>query len=134
MDMVISFPGGRRVDAAYKGFTIETDQSVSNGGEGSAPAPFDLFLASLGTCAGIYVLTFCSKRGIPTEGIRLIQKTERNAESKMIERISIVIKLPTDFPSKYRNAVVKSAEQCTVKKHLAQPPAFAVSVDTADAQ
>jgi ribosomal protein S12 methylthiotransferase accessory factor len=134
MEMEISFPGGKRVDARYKGFNIATDQPEANGGEGSAPSPFDLFMASIGTCAGIYVLSFCRNRDIPTDRIRIVQTMERNAGSKMIERISIVIKLPTDFPSKYRNAVAKSAEQCTVKKHLAQPPALAVSVDTADAQ
>jgi len=124
MDMEISFPGGKKVDAIYKGFTIKTDQPERSGGEGLAPAPFDLFLASIGTCAGIYVLSFCQARNIPTEGIRLIQCTESNPETKMIDRITIKIQLPPGFPEKYGEALVKSAEFCAVKKHIHNPPAF----------
>jgi putative redox protein len=124
--MVVSFPGGKRVDADYKGFVVKTDQSQASGGEGAEPAPFDLFLVSLGTCAGIYVLSFCQHRGIPTEGIRLIQNVHRNGESKMVERIDIEIRLPPEFPAKYQGAVVRAAELCAVKKHLAQPPSFSV--------
>ena len=124
--MEISFPGGKQVNAQYRGFTIPTDQSVVNGGKGSAPAPFDLFLASIGTCAGIYVLSFCQHRNIPTEQIRLIQKTQRSASTKMLEKITIEIKLPSDFPRQYRDAVVRSAELCAVKKHMEHPPDFSV--------
>jgi putative redox protein len=126
MEMEISFPGGKRVDAQYRGFTIPTDQSVANGGQGSAPAPFDLFLASIGTCAGIYVLSFCQHRDIPTEKIRLVQKMERNASTRMLDKITIEIKLPPDFPRRYRDAVARSAELCTVKKHLERPPDFTI--------
>ncbi len=86
-EMKISFPGGLRVDAEYKGFVIKTDQPVYSGGDGSAPAPFDLFLASIATCAGIYVLFFCQKRGIPTEKAAVVMKTRRNPETKRIEKI-----------------------------------------------
>jgi putative redox protein len=110
------------VDALYKGFRIETDQSPFSGGEGSAPAPFDLFLASFGTCAGIYVLSFCQQRSIPTDGIKLIQRMERDSEKKMIRRIEIEIQLPPRFPEKYRQAVVKAAHLCAVEKHLEDPP------------
>jgi ribosomal protein S12 methylthiotransferase accessory factor len=126
MEMEIKFPGGKKVDAQYKGFTIKTDQSEASGGEGSAPAPFDLFLASIGTCAGIFVLSFCQARNIPTDNISLITRFNRNPEKKMIENIDIEILLPESFPAKYRNAVVKSAELCSVKKHMHQPPAFNV--------
>lgn len=128
MEMLISFPGGKRVDAQYKGFSIRTDQSVQNGGEGSEPTPFDLFLASIGTCAGIYVLSFCRHRNIPTENIVLTQKMENNAATKMIEKISIEIKVPTDFPQKYTTALIRSAELCSVKKHIMQPPMFSITV------
>ena len=126
MDMEIVFPGGQRVDALYKGFRIETDQSKRNGGESSAPAPFDLFLASLGTCAGIYVLNFCQERSIPTEEVRLILKTEKDREARMIRRVSIEIRLPSAFPFKYKDTVVKAAELCTVTKHLFNPPELKV--------
>ncbi|MCK5331318.1 MAG: osmotically inducible protein OsmC, partial [Candidatus Marinimicrobia bacterium] len=62
MDMKITFPGGKKINAEYNGQIIKTDQAVASGGNGSAPEPFDLFLASIGTCAGIYVLGFCQQR------------------------------------------------------------------------
>jgi putative redox protein len=122
MDMEIVFPGGKRVDALYKGFRIETDQPPHGGGEGSAPAPFDLFLASIGTCAGIYVLSFCQERGIPSEGLKLKLRTERDPQKRMISRIEIDIQLPQGFPEKYKDAVIRAADLCSVKKHLHEPP------------
>src|SRR3989304_4602297 len=76
MEMEITFPGGSRVDATFGPYTVQTDQPGQGGGEGLAPTPFATFLASLGTCAGIYVLGFCRQRGISTEGIRLVQRTQ----------------------------------------------------------
>jgi ribosomal protein S12 methylthiotransferase accessory factor len=122
----VSFPGGVRVDAGYKGFVIQTDQPIYEGGTGAAPAPFDLFLASLATCAGYFVLVFCRERKIPTDGMALAMRTEKNPETKMISRISIEILLPPGFPEKYKTAVIKAADQCTVKRHIVQPPAFEV--------
>jgi putative redox protein len=130
MEMIVTFPGNKRVDAHYKGFTIHTDQSASNGGEASAPAPFDLFLASIATCAGIYVLEFCQHRSIPAENIRLIQKTERNSATRMIEKITIELFVPPEFPMKYKDAVIRAAQLCSVKKHLHQPPEFSMSLKT----
>ena len=129
MDMVVTFPGGKRVDAQYKGFTVKTDQSVKGGGEGSAPTPFDLFLSSIGTCAGIFVLSFMQERNIPTDNTRIILKTERDPQTHMIGKIDIDINLPEDFPDKYRNAVRSAAELCSVKKHLVRPPAFDIKVN-----
>jgi ribosomal protein S12 methylthiotransferase accessory factor len=126
MDMEISFPGGKRVDAAQNGFIIRTDQPAYGGGEGSAPTPFSLFLASMGTCAGIYVLGFCQQRGIPTDDIRIRQSMEVNPMTRMIERVHLDIDLPADFPARYTSALIRSAELCAVKKHLEQPPEFAV--------
>jgi ribosomal protein S12 methylthiotransferase accessory factor len=125
-EMKISFPGGLRVDAEYKGFVIKTDQPVYSGGDGSAPAPFDLFLASIATCAGYYVLAFCNKREIPTEKAAIVMKTRRNPETKRIEKISIEIQLSPEFPEKYKKAVIKAVDGCTVKTHILNPPAFEV--------
>lgn len=122
MQMTIRFPGGMKVYADYAGLTIETDQSVPAGGDGSAPAPFDLFLASLGTCSAFYVLRFCQERGIEVDDIRIIQSWDRNPASRLIETISIEIRLPQGFPEKYRSAVVNAANVCAVKKHLDNPP------------
>ena len=124
--MTVSFPGGKRVAAAYDGFEIATDQCKESGGEGSAPEPFDLFLASLATCAGIYVLGFCQKRKIPHEGIRLTQKWEKDEKTKRLTDIRISIEVPPDFPEKYHSALVRVARQCTVKKTMENPPEFTV--------
>ncbi len=121
MEMEIVFPGEARVDAHMGDMVIPTNQ------DGSAPAPFGLFLASIGTCAGIYVLSFCRQRGIPTENIRIIQRMHSNPLTRMIEKIELDIQVPPDFPDRYKEAVIRSASQCAVKKHLEQPPAFEVN-------
>lgn len=126
MAMQITFGEGDRVDALYKGKTISTDQ------EGPLPEPFELFLASIGTCSGYYVAKFCRSRDIPTDGIRLEMRRILYPESKMIERIEIDVHLPVGFPERYRTAVVRAAKQCTVKKHLDQPPAVEVQAVVAD--
>lgn len=127
MDMLVSFPGGMRVDAEYNGYTIKTDQPTKSGGEGSAPSPFDLFIASLGTCTGFYVLRFCQERDIPMDGIRISLHGERNPETKMIETIDINIELPPEFPARYVKPVAGAANQCTVKKHLARTPEIKIN-------
>jgi len=130
MEMLIDFPGGARVDAHFNQFTVKTDQPPQGGGQGSAPTPFATFLASLGTCAGIYVLGFCRQRGIPTDGIRLLQRMESDPQTGLISRVSLDIQLPPAFPEKYREAVIRSAEQCAVKKHFEHPPVIDVSTST----
>ena len=122
----IYFPGGLRVDVVYKGFVIKTDQPVYSGGDGSAPAPFDLFLASIATCAGYYVLAFCNKREIPTEKAAVVMKTRKNPETKRIEKISIEIQLSPEFPEKYKKTLIKAVNGCTVKSHILNPPVFEV--------
>ncbi len=131
MNMEILFPGGKRVDALYENFTIRTDQSAQGGGEGSAPEPFDLFFASLGTCAGIYVLSFCQYHNLPTEEIRLYQTAERDPETNLFQKLKIDIRVPATFPEKYHKALIRSAEQCTVKKHIAKGlPEFEVTLSS----
>jgi putative redox protein len=127
MEMEITFPGGARVDATFGSFVVQTDQPSAGGGEGSAPTPFALFLSSFGTCAGVYVLGFLRKRGLPTDGVRLVQRARRDPATGMTDQVEIEILLPADFPEKYREAVVRAAEQCAVKKHLEKPPAILVS-------
>ena len=125
--MEIYFPGGKRVYADYGGFTIQTDQPSRGGGEGSAPAPFDLFLASIGTCAGIYALGFMQQRGIDPEGAKLTMRTRYNPTVGLIDQIELELQTPPGFPDKYREAIINAMELCAVKKHLQQPPAFAVT-------
>ena len=128
--MSVTFPGGKRVDASYNGFEIETDQAVDSGGDGSAPEPFDFFLASIATCAGIYILGFCQKRGIPHEGVRLVQSWERDEKSRRLATIRINIEVPPGFPEKYHKALVRAAAQCSVKKTMENPPDFIVETVT----
>lgn len=127
MEMVIDFPGGARVDAHFGPFTVHTDQPAQSGADGSAPTPFAIFLASIGTCAGIYVLGFCRQRGISTEGMRLTQRLEVDPFSGLVSKVLLDIHLPPGFPEKFRAAVVRSAEQCAVKKHFEHPPAFEIT-------
>jgi len=120
MEMEIVFPGGARVDALMGPHTVVTNQ------DGSAPAPFSLFLASIGTCAGIYVLGFCQHRNLPTDGIKIVQRVIPDPNTRMIDTIQLDIVVPPSFPEKYRDALVRAADQCAVKKHLENPPQFEV--------
>ncbi|MBI5441560.1 MAG: OsmC family protein [Deltaproteobacteria bacterium] len=124
MDMEITFPGGLAVDAHYKGFTVHTDQAPASGGGGSAPSPFDVFLSSVGTCAGFFALRFCRERQIDTSGLKVGLDFERNPETKRVSRVRIEVKLPPAFPEKYREAIVRAVEGCTVKRHIQDPPVF----------
>jgi putative redox protein len=124
VELIVTLPGGKKVDAQLNGHIIHTDQPVKSGGEGTAPAPFDLFLASIGTCAGIYIEGFCSSRGIPTDKIKIIQKMNYNTATRLIDNISLDIQVPPDFPEKFKPAIINAAELCSVKKHLQNPPKF----------
>ena len=124
MDMEVYFPGNKKVYAHYKGFTVETDQPVESGGDNSAPAPFDLFLLSIGTCAGYYVLSFLQQRGLPTENAGIVLRREVDQAAHLTTKVSLEIKLPADFPEKYREAVIRAVETCAVKRALDNPPAF----------
>lgn len=116
----------QQVIVNYKGFEILTDQPVKAGGDNAAPSPFDFFLISIGACAGWYVKSFCQQRNLSEEGIKVMMNTHRNPEKRMIDNIEIDIKLPHDFPDKYRDAVIKAAGACTVKKHIADAPEFSI--------
>ncbi len=127
MEMIIDFPGGARVDAHFGPYTIPTDQPPTGGGDGSAPTPFAVFLSSMGTCAGIYVLGFCRQRGLSTDGIRIVQRMHSNPLTGMVGKVDLEIQVPASFPEKYRPSLVKSAELCAVKKHFEHPPMFDIT-------
>ena len=122
MEMIIDFPGGSRVDAHFSGFTVATDQPPV----ASAPSPFELFLSAIGTCAGVYVLGFCQQRNLPTGGIHIVECIQTGADG-MVEKIALEIQLPAGFPEKYRPALIRVAELCTVKKHLEKPPRIEIT-------
>lgn len=124
MEFEVTFSGGLRVDARAGRHVIRTDQPIPAGGEDSAPAPFVLFLGSIATCAGIYVLQFCRQRGIPADGIRVVQRVEHKPSTGMIGKVTLEIQVPPEFPERYHAALVKTANLCAVKKHLENPPEF----------
>jgi putative redox protein len=123
----VSFPGGKRADAKIENMVVPTDQSVENGGTGTAPEPFQLFLASIATCAGIYALEFCRAREVPTEGMTLTLTYERDENNQVYERLNIDLKLPSSFPEKYKKAVLRVMDLCSVKKRILKPPEFVIT-------
>ncbi len=124
-EIEVTLPGGRRIDARVGEFVVHTDQPKDKGGGGSAPSPFELFLASLGTCAGIFVQGFCAQREIPFENIRIAEKVEFD-DAGVLQRVDLKLDLPDGFPEKYREALLKVVEQCSVKKAIAAQPKFDV--------
>lgn len=125
-DIKVTFGEGLQVNAEYKGFIIETDQPVHQGGDGKAPAPFDLFLSSIATCAGFYVLAFCRERKISVDAIQVVMSMRKGEGSKRIGEITITIDLPGDFPEKYTQALIRAVDLCTVKVHILNPPQFKI--------
>lgn len=125
-DLIVRFGDGLKVDVEYKGFTVKTDQPVRDGGGGTALSPFDYFLVSLAACAGFYALAFCRERKISVENLAVSMTTERGEVSKMIDKVTIAVDLPPDFPEKYRAALVKAVDHCTVKAHILRPPQFEI--------
>jgi putative redox protein len=121
LKLKVKFPGDKRVDAEYGPFTIMTNQ------DGTAPPPFALFLASIGTCAGIYVKNFCDQRGISTKGLEIEQNMDFDPITRMIKRVTLDIQIPEDFPEKYRDAIIRAADQCAVKKHILKAPHFRIN-------
>jgi putative redox protein len=127
-ELKVVFGDNYKIDVDFKGFVVKTDQPVRDGGDGTAPSPFDYFLVSLAACAGFYALAFCKERKIPTEGLGVTMTTERGEVSKMIDKITIAVDLPAGFPEKYRTAMSKAVDHCTVKAHILRAPQFEVVV------
>lgn len=129
MKMTITFPKNKKVDAHYKGFTITTDQPTNEGGDGEAAEPFTLFLASIGTCTGIYILSFLQERKLPTKDLTMTLEFTKNQTTKLIEKITINIQTPPSLPQHYQKALKKVAELCTVKRHLDNPPKIDIQIN-----
>ena len=129
METKVTFPGGKKVDATFNGFTVASDQPTGAGGQGSAPTPFELFQASLATCAGIFVLGFCQSRGISTEGIEIVQSSAFDQVKHRLSKVEIKIGLPKTFPEKYKGAVIAAADQCLVKRTISDPPEMTVTAE-----
>lgn len=130
-EILVTLGTGRKVDARLGKHLVKTDQPLDNGGEDTAPSPFDYFLASIGACAGLFVQSFCQKRGIPTDGIEVIQRPTFGDDG-VLKQVALDIRLPAEFPEKYRDAVIKVAEQCSVKKAIAAQPIFTIKTVVAE--
>jgi len=130
MKIPVHFPGGLCVTAKLGPHVVVTDQPAAAGGGAAAPAPFELFLASLATCAGIYALRFCQAREIPTKGLAIELETVE-AERRKITDVRIAVKLPEGFPERYREALERAVDQCAVKRHLLDPPRFEIALHEA---
>lgn len=128
MEMIINFPGRKKVNVVFDNFLIQTDQKLENGGDNSFPDPFSLFISSIGACAGYYVLSFCLERNIPTNDIKLLLEAKKNIKNNLIENIDIKIITNELFPDKYVKSIIKVANLCTVKKHLEHPPIINISL------
>lgn len=122
----VTFPGGAAVTAHVDGFEIPTDQPEDNGGANSAPEPFMLFLSAIATCAGFYVQRFCQERKLPLEGLSMTLDIERNPDTRRLDKVKLALQLPAEFPDKYRQAVIRAAGMCSVKKAIVDPPEFEV--------
>jgi putative redox protein len=127
VNVAVSFPGGVAVEAGVKGHTVRTDLRAPLGA-GSAPSPLDLFIASIATCMGFYALRFCQERGIATAGLGLSLETVRDEAKKRLSTIKVALTLPPGFPEKYAGAIRRAVDECAVKKHMVEPPAFELTV------
>jgi len=126
MPITVSFPGGVVVDATVGGHTVRTDQPAPVGDD-TAPSPFDIFLSSIATCMGFYALRFCQERKIDTDGLGLSLDPIRDSEGKRVATVRVTLRLPSGFPPKYRDAILRAVDHCSVKRHLQQPPQFEIS-------
>ena len=125
LKMELVFAGGKRVEARWDAMVVATDQSPAHGGSGSAPEPFMLFLASLGTCTAAYVQGFCEARAIDHTRIKMTEIIDYDETGK-VTSITVQIHLPEDFPEKYIRTIERVANGCAVKKAIMSPPQITI--------
>lgn len=123
-EFTVTLPGGRRAEATLRGHKVVTDQPLDNGGEDSAPTPYELMLAAIGTCVAVTLQGFCAKRGIPFDGISVKQSMRYAEDGWRLVAVDLDVHLPPDFPEKYRDAALRAAGECSVKKVMAAGPEF----------
>ncbi|WP_027177978.1 OsmC family protein [Maridesulfovibrio bastinii] len=128
MTVDIEFGEGKKLDAKINGFSVAVEEPVKAGGSGSAPNPVELFLVSLASCAAVYARRFCESRSISTEGFEMKAFCEMDPDKNHIEKVRYQLHLPKDFPEKYKAALLRSVDLCTVKKHLINPPSFELEI------
>lgn len=134
MEIKVNFLDNLRLEAKFDDFTVVADQPIRYKGDGSAPGPFDYFLASSALCAAYFVKLYCQTRGIPTENIRLSQNNIVDPENRYKQIFKIQVELPADISDKDRQGILRSIDRCTVKKVVQTGPEFVIEqVESLDA-
>ncbi len=128
MEIKVNYLDNLRLEAKFDDFTVISDQPIRYKGDGSAPGPFDYFLASSAMCAAYFVKVYCNARDIPTENIRLSQNNIVDPENRYQQIFRIQIELPEDISDKDRQGILRSIDRCTVKKVVQQGPEFQIEV------
>ena len=126
MEIKVTLEDGKKVATQIGAHRIVTDQPTKYGGQDSAPAPFDLFLASIATCAGFFVKSYCDNKGIDADGIDLLMTTQVDEKTKQVTGFVTTITVPPSLPEKVHSALQRAVQQCTVKKTIDAQPAFTV--------
>jgi ribosomal protein S12 methylthiotransferase accessory factor len=130
-EIVHTMPGPGRVDSDFGGCVVPSDHPPDDAREGRAPEPWFLFLASIGSCMASFVADACRQRGLPTDGIRLVQRQDPAEEDDTVPEVAVGIEVPEDFSKDDRRALAEAAAACTVKRVLESPPTFRIEVTTA---
>ena len=134
MEIKVNFLDNLRLEAKFDDFTVVADQPIRYKGDGSAPGPFDYFLASSALCAAYFVKLYCNTRNIPTDNIRLSQNNIVDPENRYNQIFKIQVELPADMSAKDRQGILRSIDRCTVKKVVQTGPDFIIEeVDNLDA-
>jgi len=134
MEIKVNFLDKLRLEAKFDDFTVVADQPIRYKGDGSAPGPFDYFLASSALCAAYFVKLYCVTRNIPTENIRLSQNNIVDPENRYQQIFKIQVELPADISDKDRQGILRSIDRCTVKKVVQAGPEFVIEeVENLDA-
>ena len=128
MPYEVTFPGGLAIDATFGKHTIHTDQPLPDGGTDTAMSPSALLFASMATCMGFYALRFCQQRSIGTDGLGLTLTPVRDPESKRVTDVTVELRTPHEFPEKYRDAILRAIDHCSVKRTMLDPPRFEIRV------
>ena len=128
MEITVNFLENLRLEAKFDDYTVVTDQPIRYKGDGSAPSPFDYFLASSALCAAYFVRVYCLARKIPTDGIRLSQNNIVDPENRYNQIFQIDVELPDHISDRDREGILRSIDRCTVKKVVQQGPEFKIDV------
>lgn len=128
----MGFPGGRRVMARVGEHIVLSDQPRAKGGDDEAPSPYELLLASIGTCAGFYALSFCQSRDIPCEGLEV--SGDFHTENGTLVGADLHVRPPDALPEKYRDALLRSVDRCSVKRSIQAQPTIRVHLKRAAEQ